>query len=237
VNLPVAILAGGLATRLKPRTETVPKVLLTVAGKPFAVHQLELLRRNGLTEFVFCVGHMGEQVEATLGDGHDLGVRIQYVYDGPALLGTGGALRNAAGLLGREFLVLYGDSYLECEYSKVIGAFRDSGRPGLMTVFHNSDSWDKSNVEFVDGEIRKYDKVARTPSMRHIDYGLGVFRTSVFESYRENEPLDLVTVYQALLAAGQLAGFEVKQRFYEIGSPQGLEETDRYLKILGRGST
>jgi NDP-sugar pyrophosphorylase family protein len=229
----VAILAGGLAVRLRPRTEKIPKVLLEVAGKPFAIHQVEMLRRQGFDDIVFCVGFLGEQVEAMLKDGRTWGVRIRYSFDGPVLLGTGGALRQALNMLGREFLVLYGDSYLECDYSAVLKAFRTSGALGLMTVYKNVDRWDRSNVAFVDGQIRRYDKVARTDDMKHIDYGLGVLRAEAFDKYAADQPLDLMTVYQDLLAADKLAGFEVKERFYEIGSPEGLEDTERYL--LGRG--
>jgi dTDP-glucose pyrophosphorylase len=227
--MPVAILAGGLATRLRPLTERIPKALLEVAGKPFAVHQLELLRRHGLTQVVFCVGYLGEQVQAALGDGRRWGMNLQYVFDGPALLGTGGALRRALPLLDEAFLVLYGDAYLECDYGAVERTFRASSKLGLMTVFYNANRWDRSNVLFAEGQILCYDKRHPTPDMQHIDYGLGAFRAQVFDSYPEGQPLDLATIYQDLVAQGQLAGFQVTQRFYEIGSPAGLEETQRYL--------
>jgi len=229
MSLPVAILAGGLATRLRPMTERIPKSLVEVAGKPFAAHQIELLRRHGLSEIVFCVGHLGEQVESALGDGRRWGVKLHVVFDGPILLGTGGALRNALPWLGEAFLVLYGDSYLECDYLAVEQAFRAGGKSGLMTVFRNANQWDRSNVLFEEGHILRYDKCQPTPDMQHLDYGLGAFHARVFESYPADEPLDLADVYQDLLAQDQLAGFEVTQRFYEIGSAAGLEETRRYL--------
>ncbi len=232
MSLPVAILAGGLAARLRPLTERIPKSLVEVAGKPFAVHQLELLRRHGLTDVVFCVGYLGEQVQAALGDGHRWGMNLQYVFDGPTLLGTGGALRRALPWLGEAFFVMYGDSYLDCDYAAAEGAFRASGKLGLMTVFHNANRWDRSNVLFVEGQILRYDKRYPTPDMQHIDYGVGAFRAQAFDAYPEGQPLDLATVYQHLLAQGQLAGFEVAQRFYEIGSPAGLEETRRYLSQM-----
>ncbi len=229
MSLPVAILAGGLAARLRPLTERIPKSLVEVAGKPFAVHQLELLRRHGLTDVVFCVGYLGEQVQAALGDGHRWGMNLQYVFDGPTLLGTGGALRRALPWLGEAFFVMYGDSYLDCNYTAVEHSFRASGKLGLMTVFHNANQWDRSNVLYVERQILRYDKRNPTPDMQHIDYGVGAFRAQAFDAYPEGQSLDLATVYQHLLAQGQLAGFEVAQRFYEIGSPAGLEETQRYL--------
>lgn len=227
--LPVAILAGGLATRLQPITETIPKVLVEVAGKPFAEHQLELLRRNGVTRVVFCVGHMGEKVRETLGNGLRQGMSVEYSFDGPKLLGTGGALRNALPLLGEVFLLVYGDTYLECDYAAVERTFLESGKTGLMTVFRNTGKWDRSNVVYRDGRIVNYDKQNRTPDMEHIDYGLGALRSEVFAPYPVGEPIDLEAVYRDLLARGELAAFEVTRRFYEIGSHEGLEEARNYL--------
>jgi NDP-sugar pyrophosphorylase family protein len=229
MSLPVAILAGGLATRLRPLSETLPKSLVDVAGKPFIVHQLELLRRNGVTHLVLCLGHLGEQVKAELGDGSRWGMQIDYVFDGPVLLGTGGALRRALPWLGEAVFILYGDSYLECDYAAVEQAFRASGKLGLMTVFRNANQWDRSNVVFAGGRIQRYDKETRVPEMNHIDYGLGILQTAVLNRYPADQAFDLATVYQDLLEQNELAGYEVAHRFYEIGSPSGLEETRRYL--------
>lgn len=229
MTLPVAILAGGLATRLRPLTDRTPKVLLDVAGKPFAVRQIELLRQHGLKEIVFCLGYLGEQVRASLGDGSHWGVNLNYVFDGAHPLGTGGALRRALPLLGEAFVVLYGDSYLKIDYEAVIQAFQDSGKEGLMTVFRNAGQWDRSNVLFQRGCIQRYDKHLALPEMQHIDYGLGVLRSRVLKAYPTDKSLDLATIYQDLLARNELAGFEVEQRFYEIGSPAGLEETRKYF--------
>lgn len=229
VTLPVAILAGGLAARLRPMTEHIPKILIDVAGQPFAVHQIELLRQQGLTDIVLCVGHLGEQVEQALGDGRRWGMRLRYVFDGPRLLGTGGALRQARHFLGEAFFVMYGDSYLTCDFAAVERAFRASGKQGLMTVFGNDGAWDRSNVVYAQGRIVRYDKQDHTPDMHYIDYGLGILQTRTLEAYPPDQPIDLAVIYQDLLTADQLAGFEVTQRFYEIGSPAGLEETRRYL--------
>jgi NDP-sugar pyrophosphorylase family protein len=236
MSLPVAILAGGLATRLRPVSERTPKSLIEVDGRPFAAHQIALLRRQGLTDIVFLVGHLGEMIQDTLGDGAGFGVRIRYVFDGPCQLGTGGAIRMALPALGDTFFVLYGDSYLDCDYAAIARAFASSRKTGMMTVCHNDDRWDRSNVQFADGRIVCYDKNNRTPEMRHIDYGLGAFLKSPFERRAPGERFDLTAVYHDLLAAGDLAGCEVPGRFYEIGSPAGLEETRAYLTAT-RGST
>ncbi len=229
MTLPVAILAGGLATRLGSITQTIPKALLDVAGKPFVVHQLALLRAAGVQRVVLCVAHLAEQIEAVLGDGRAFGVEVLYSNDGGQLLGTGGALRRALPLLGDSFFVLYGDSYLLCDYAAIERAYRASGKQGLMTVYRNDGEYDASNVQFVDGRLVRYDKTPGIPGMTHIDWGLGVIAASAFARYPEQGKLDLAVVYQDLLARDQLAAYEVTQRFYEIGSVAGLEDTRRLL--------
>ncbi len=229
-ELPVAILAGGLATRLHPITEKIPKLLVEVAGEPFFSHQLRLLKRAGLERVVVCVGHLGEMIVERYGDGADWGVRIDYSFDGPVLLGTGGALIRALPRLGESFLVLYGDSYLPCDYLGVAQAFLESGRPGLMTVFENNGLYDVSNVWFAHERIVEYDKQAQLPQMRHIDYGLGALHASALSPYPKDEVVDLATVYRDLVRREQLAGYEIPERFYEIGSHEGLRELDALLR-------
>jgi NDP-sugar pyrophosphorylase family protein len=237
VTLPVAILAGGLATRMGDLTKKIPKALLDVAGKPFVVHQLELLRAAGVGRVVLCVQHLADQIEAVLGDGRSFGIEVRYSYDGereafPAgnkLVGTGGALRNALPLLGKQFFVLYGDSYLRCDYNAIARAFHASGKLGLMTVYKNDGQYDASNVQYANGRILKYDKTPNLPNMTHIDWGLGILDERAFDRYPADGKLDLAVVYQDLLANDQLAGYEVTERFYEIGSVEGLEDTRRLL--------
>jgi NDP-sugar pyrophosphorylase family protein len=228
-DLPVAILAGGLATRLRPITEKVPKLLIEVAGEPFFSHQIRLLKAAGLTRLVLCVGYLGEKVVAQYGDGSDWGVKIEYVFDGPTLLGTGGALIQALPKLGAAFYTLYGDSYLPVDYVAVGRYFLESGKLGLMTVFKNAGRYDTSNVWFANGKIRRYDKKEKVPQMHHIDYGLGLFRAAAFAPFPSNAVVDLQEVQKALLARGELAGYEMSQRFYEIGSQAGLRELDELL--------
>jgi NDP-sugar pyrophosphorylase family protein len=227
---PVAILAGGLATRLRPVTEKIPKALIEVAGQLFLARQLRLLRSAGLRKIVLCVGYRGEMIEREFKGGSQFGVELQYSFDGPELLGTGGALRNALPLLGKRFFVLYGDSYLPIDYAAPARAFLASGKLGLMTVFRNEGRWDTSNVWFADGVIKSYDKKRQTPEMRYIDYGLGVLDTGAFSSWPAGEAFDLADIYCDLIARNELAGYEVEQRFYEIGSPEGLAELDAMLR-------
>lgn len=229
MQMPVAILAGGLATRLRPLTEKVPKVLLPVAGKPFLAHQLELLKGQGVRRVVLCLGFLGELVEREFGHGERFGVELDYAYDGPKLLGTGGAIRQALPKLGEQFFVLYGDSYLTAQFAPIAEFFKRSDKRGLMTIYRNEGLYDTSNVVFRDGEIVTYDKKLRLPEMRHIDYGLSLFRKSVFEEWPAGEKFDLAEVMQKLVAANDLAGFQVRERFFEIGSPEGLVELEAKL--------
>jgi NDP-sugar pyrophosphorylase family protein len=227
---PVALLAGGLATRLRPLTEQVPKAMLDVAGEPFIAHQLRLLRHEKISRVVICAGYLAEQISAYVGDGSRFGLSVGYKIDEPRLLGTGGALRATLDQLGDEFLVMYGDSWLDTAYAPVVDAFRASGHPALMTVFRNEGQWDTSNVWFEDGRIRLYDKRERLPQMHHIDWGLSMVRAEVLSARPANQPFDLAEVYSDLSRAGKLAGYEVGTRFYEIGSAEGLRETDALLR-------
>lgn len=229
MKLPIAVLAGGLATRLGSITTRLPKSLVEVAGRPFAEHQIELLREHGLDDIVFLVGHLGDMIQDVLGDGSRWGVRLRYVFDGPARRGTGGAVRQALEFLGDSFFVLYGDSYLECDYQQIATEFSRSGRGGLMTVCRNDNQWDRSNVRFEGGRILEYDKSRRSSEMHHIDYGLGAFRRHAFAGAWP-EAFDLADVYQQLLNRGDLAGVEVPSRFFEIGSVDGLQDTRVHLQ-------
>jgi NDP-sugar pyrophosphorylase family protein len=229
-DVPAAILCGGLATRLGPITRTIPKAMLEVAGRPFIDHQLDLLRRNGFGRVVLCLGHLGEQIQSHLGDGRRFGMTIDYCHDGDSLVGTGGALRRAAHLLGDACWVLYGDSYMDIVYPEVLADF--DRRPtdlAMMTVLRNDDRWDRSNAEFEAGRVKRYDKRNKTTSMRFIDYGVGLLRREALLHIPTDRAFDLAEVYSALAAAGRLAGHEVFNRFYEIGTPQSLEEARAYL--------
>jgi NDP-sugar pyrophosphorylase family protein len=227
-KIPVAILAGGLATRLRPITEKIPKSLVPVAGEPFLAHQLKLLHARGICRAVLCIGYLGEMIQRDFGD-EKFGVKLDYSFDGEKLLGTGGAIKRALPLLGEEFFVLYGDSYLPIEYAPVAEFFQRSGKLGLMTVYRNEGKYDTSNVVFRDGEIVVYDKKLKSLEMKHIDYGLSLFKSSVFDAYAADQIFDLAEVMGKLVREKQLAGYEVLERFFEMGSPAGLAELERIL--------
>lgn len=236
--MPVAaILAGGVAKRLYPDTEKIPKSLIEVGGFPFIFHQLALLKREEITGIVLCAGKFGEQIREVVGDGAEFGISVEYSFDGDTLLGTGGAIRKALPILGDLFWVFYGDSYLDTRYPPILEAFTAQEKPGLMTVYENRGRWDTSNVVFRDGKLLNYDKQNLTPDMHHLDYGISLFRKEVFSGYPESEYLDLADVHSRLLKNKKLMGFEVYNRFYEIGSPKGQKEFDDYVGNNGSAYT
>jgi NDP-sugar pyrophosphorylase family protein len=225
---PVCILAGGLGTRLGDRVRNTPKPLLEVGGQPFLLHQLALLADHGAREVVVCVGYRGDQIAAVIGN-ERFGIRVRFSFDAPELDGTLGAVRRALPLLGKRFLVLYGDTYLQIAYQAVDAAWRASGLPAVMTVLRNEGRWDTSNVVLRDDRVVRYDKRNPTSDMRWIDYGLGGLEARVLDAAGSGER-DLAVLYQRLAAGGELLGYEATERFYEIGTPDALAETDAFLR-------
>jgi MurNAc alpha-1-phosphate uridylyltransferase len=227
--LSAVILAGGLATRLRPTTETIPKSLIEIAGKPFICRQLEYLHTQKITNVVICIGYLGEMIKNVVGDGSKWGIDVEYSSDAPGLMGTGGAIKQALPLLGRFFYVIYGDSYLPINFFEVQKAFFEGNKAGIMTVFENKNEWDKSNVEFKDGKIIEYNKFNIRPSMHYIDYGLGILSSSAFDTHSFGVKFDLSEIYNYLSINDQLNGYQVFQRFYEIGSLKGIRDTQEYF--------
>jgi NDP-sugar pyrophosphorylase family protein len=226
---PLALLAGGRATRLYPLTQAMPKSLMPVAGEPFLAHQLRWLAGQGVRDVVLCCGHLGSQIREYAGDGAAFGVALRYSEDGERALGTGGAIRRALPLLGEAFLVMYGDSLLTAPVAPVWRAFEAQKCAGLMTVFRNENRWDASNVEIGGGRVLRYEKGSERAGLTHIDYGLSAFRAEAFAAIPDGRVFDLRLVVDELIEGGELACHEVKQRFYEIGSFDGLHETEALL--------
>ncbi|MDD1729673.1 MAG: NTP transferase domain-containing protein [Methanospirillum sp.] len=228
--LPVVILAGGLATRLYPVTQKIPKSMIMIDGRPFIDHQLELLKEKGISHVILCVGNFGKMIESYVGDGSRFGLDVQYSYDGNILLGTGGAVKKAARMLPDIFMIMYGDSYLDINYNQIVQQFIEGMQPALMTVYRNRNAFDTSNIIMKDAKILKYDKKSRDPSMEYIDFGLIVVQKRVFDRYPANEPFDLSLLLSRLVDEGQILGHEVPTRFFEIGSPSGIKETEEYIR-------
>lgn len=235
MTLQCVILAGGLGTRMRPLTEIIPKPLIPVRGIPFVDWQLRRLAGQGVRDVLFSIGYRGEMLRDHLGDGSRFGLRVTYVDDGARLRGTGGALRLALdeGALGEAFFVLYGDSYLPISMPEVERAWRRSRLPALMTVLRNENRWDSSNAAFAGGLVTLYDKRPAEEirdRLRWIDYGLSILtRAVVAEAVSPGAPTDLADVFRDLSRAGRLAGLEVRERFYEAGSPEGLRYLEDFL--------
>lgn len=231
---PIVILAGGLATRLRPITEKVPKSLIEINGKPFVLFQLKLLEKKGFKSIHFCLGYLGEQVEQVVrGSEYFERLDISFSYDGKTLLGTGGTIRKIINQLPDYFFVTYGDSYLDIDYFIIQTVFESKIKlyTSLMTVFKNDDLFDTSNVVFKNNTIEFYSKTRKQPRMTHIDYGVGILSNKCMDTYKLNFKFDLAEIYENLSLRKELFGYEVFQRFYEIGSLKGIEDLSIYFKF------
>ena len=225
----VAILAGGLATRLGDLARNQPKSMVEVKGRPFLEYQLELLKVAGIENIVLCIGHMGEQIERHFENGRKYGVNIEYsLEDKP--LGTAGALRKAEHLLDSVFFTMYGDSYLSMDFSLVMSYFTSQNRLALMTVYQNYDQYGRSNAVVEGNVVKKFSKKGKTQDMVYIEYGANIFRREVLKMAPENQTYSLDELFPRLIEMDELLAFEVKERFYEIGSPEGLEDFRQYIK-------
>ena len=227
--LPIAILAGGFATRLGSLTQSIPKSMLLINGKPFIHWQIQLLKNAGFEDFVFCISHMSGEIQDYVQDGSRFGIRVTYSLDGETQLGTGGAILKALPFLGPEFAVIYGDSYLPIDFSKVELAFKGSSAPGMMSLFRNLDKFDASNAELLSDGFVNYKKGSNSTQMSYIDYGLMYFKAQAFDTLTANQAIDLADICAQLSISKKLLGFEVFERFYEIGSVNGIEEFSRYI--------
>ncbi len=231
-NMQVAILAGGLAKRLGELTRTLPKSMVQVMGKRFLEYQLELLKRAGIKDVILCIGYLGEQIESYFGNGSNYGVNIKYsVEEKP--LGTAGALKKAEILLDDAFFTMYGDSYLFLDFLAVMRYFKSQDKPALMTVYKNYDQYDKSNIAVEGNLVKKYSKQEKIMDMDYIDYGANIFKKEVLKMVPENRFYTLEHLFPRLIEREELLAFEVKERFYEIGSPQGLTDFEQYIKGAG----
>lgn len=223
-GIQAVILAGGLGTRLRPITETMPKALVPVCGRPFLEYQLEYMRNHGVDNVVLCVGHLGRMIEQQFGDGGAFGLRIRYGYEQERLLGTAGAVKHVEALLADVFFVVNGDTYPAVDFPHVMESFLSRDRLGLMVVFRNENRWDRSNVITNGSYVRVYSKEQELAGMVYIDFGVSAFRRAALAHIPAGEPADMSVLYHTLIAQGQLLAYDAPRRFYEIGSPDGLRE-------------
>lgn len=232
-KIQVVVLMGGLGTRLKEISSHIPKTMVDIYGKPFFYYQLRLMKWQGLKNFIFCIGYRGEAIKSFFSDGHNLGVNIKYSYDGKKLFGTGGALRSALLLLKKDFILIYGDTYMDIDYSELLYAYhkvlREENKKGLMAVFKNKNRYDKSNVLFQNNRLLKYDKKNNSADMEYIDYGTSILNRSVIEKTPKNKYVDLADIYKDLIRCNLMSGYEVRNRFYDIGTPSSLNEFKKFI--------
>jgi NDP-sugar pyrophosphorylase family protein len=232
--LPVVILAGGLGTRLVEVTgDALPKVLVPVAGRPFIDWKLDELARHGAADVLLLIGHHADTIRDHVGDGARFGLRVDCLVDGDRLLGTGGAIRRALPRLPDAFWVTYGDSLVEVDLAVGESAFATRHTLGLMTVWRNRGELGPSNALVRDGLVVEYAKQPTPARAEHIDYGMLILTAAPFAAEPEDHAFDLAAVLSELAAAGGLAALEVTTRFYDIGDPAALRETEAYLSRRG----
>lgn len=231
--LPITILAGGLATRLRPVTEKIPKSMVLINDQPFVFHQLQLLKEKRIEKVHFCLGYLGEMVEEYVRLHFKDAFELSFSYDGNPLLGTGGAVVNAFRFLPETFFITYGDSYLDVDYLAINNVYLAENQDdyGLMTVYNNAGKWDSSNVIFKNNILEYYSKKNKIESMNYIDFGIGILAKQHFKNRMLGENFDLSEIYEKLSLEQKLIGFEVFNRFYEVGSFSGIEDLSNYLKI------
>ena len=208
-----------------------PKSLVRVLDKPFIEYQIDLLKKKGIGEMVLCIGHLGEQIQDYLRDGRKQGISITYSFENTRL-GTGGALRNASNLLHDEFVTIYGDSYLNINYNALMAYFQDNSKIGLMTVYKNHNQHEKSNVSISGGLVRKYSKIRTTGKMVYVDYGAHCFRKNVLKMIPPTGFYPLEDLFQDLVSREELLSYRVYNRFFEIGSRQGICDFEKYVKSM-----
>lgn len=229
------ILAGGLATRLGQLTQNVPKSMVKISDRPFLEYQLEFLKQNAVDQVVLCVGHLGNQIEDYFGNGAKFGVKIKYSYERSKLLGTGGALKNAGPMLEDVFFTLYGDSYLSLDFSTVMSYFRKFDKLALMTVYKNYDRYDGSNVAIEGNMVRHYGISGTAEKLVYIDYGASLFRKKTLDLFPSGEVFAIGDIFTKLIAMDQLLAYEAERRFYQIGTPEGLQEFIELVKGMEKG--
>jgi len=231
--IPIIILAGGLATRLNDLTKSTPKSLVQINGTPFVIHQLNLLKKSGFSNIHFCLGHLGEQIENEIKKHPNYeDLNISFSYDGSTQLGTGGAIGKILDDLPDYFFVTYGDSYLKTDYNDIISFFEENKKASqnnLMTLYKNNNRWDHSNVIFDGKKILCYSKKKKLKNMIYIDFGLSIISKESFKLYNKNSIFDLSDYFAYLVKNKSLLGYKVENRFYEIGSFQGIKELEKIL--------
>ena len=231
IYLQIAILAGGKATRLYPTTKTISKSMIKICRKPFFTYQIELLKKNNINNIVMCVGTFSEQIVNYFGDGKKFGVSIKYSVEKPNnLLGTAGALKNAQEYLDDTFFVTYGDSYLPIDFSIISDTFKKSGKLALMTVYKNNNNFDTSNVAINANLVTIYNKSAKDKNLEYIDYGLLILKKQVLDIIPSHKFVNLDFLINKLIEKTELLAYEIKERFYEIGSIDGIKDFENYIK-------
>jgi len=231
-KMQAVILAGGEGTRLRPLTTSLPKSMIPIAGKPFLDYEIMLLKRTGVIDFVICIGYKGEIIRSHFGNGESFGVKIRYSDDGDMLLGTAGSLKKAQALLADGFFITYGDAYPIIDYHAAWNRFLSTGKIAMMVVLKNSNKYGRSNTVVQNGQVTFYSKKETVPGMEYIEFGVTFMNKQALDMLAGDYPIDLELLYRKIICNNQMAAVEVKQRIYDIGSPEGLRD---FGELVGSG--
>jgi NDP-sugar pyrophosphorylase family protein len=231
------ILAGGLGTRMRPITETIPKPMIEVAGKPFLEWQLKLLRSGGIANALLLVAYLGKQIEEYFGNGAKTGGCVEYSYE-RSPLGTGGALKNAEAKLRDWFVLVNGDTFLAIDYEKLMRDFVGADcqamivayeKPVMATAEVPADGLPGNLGVGPDGKVTAYRK--REPEgLTHIDAGVIVLKKEILAALSAGRKCSLEEeVYPQLITRGAMRAWVTAEPFYDMGSPAGLAALEAKL--------
>lgn len=227
------ILAGGLGTRLRPVTEKIPKAMVSINGKPFLRHLLELLGEQNISDILLCTGYLGEQVKAYFGDGKSLELRIKYREEKGALLGTGGALKQAQSLMAEHCLVLNGDTYLPIDYNEMAVTYFGRGKKALTAVYANQKNTGVKNNLALSGDdtVTRYDKGGTGPGLNYVEAGALIIQRQALDLIPDKYPVAIEKgLYPSLIAQRELGAYITNQRFYDIGTPEQVLVFEEFLR-------
>ncbi|MFC1985400.1 sugar phosphate nucleotidyltransferase [Chloroflexota bacterium] len=229
-KMQAVILAGGLGTRLRPLTDRVPKVMVSVGGRPFLLHLIELLKRQGVDDIILCIGYLGHYIKEFFSSGKGFGIRIRYSEEKRSLLGTAGALKQAESLLDNHFLVINGDTYLPIDYRPAEAFFLKQNIKAVMIVYDNKDDTGvKNNVELDNSMVTRYDKESADSSLRYVETGALIIKREALALIQGEHPISLETgLYPSLIRQKELIAYVTQQRFYDMGRPDQLKVFEEF---------
>jgi histidinol-phosphate phosphatase family protein len=223
------ILAGGRGSRLGPFTETRPKPMVEVHGRPFLEYLVEMLREQGFSEVLLLLGYLPHVVQDHFGDGGRFGVRITYSVTAPEDLTTR-RLLVAREQLDSVFLLMYCDNYWPMQFDRLWEQYVSSGAPALTTVYSNKDRYSRDSVKVgADGFMEIFDRSRTTPGLQGVEISYAILRRDLLDRLTDPDLLIEEALYPQLTREKKLAAHVTDHRYYSVGSPERLPLTNAFL--------